>query len=60
MKTMTINLAILAALAIAAVASISSGPVSRALAGPEGQTAMPIDQITASAKDLPVQSFDLF
>ncbi len=41
---------------------ISSSSVSRALAGPEisSQTALPIDQITANAKDLPVQSFDMF
>ncbi len=62
MKTMTINLAVVAALAIGAVATISNNSVSRALADAEGfsQTAMQIDQITTSAKNLPAQSFDAF
>ncbi len=62
MKTITITATVLAALAIATVATTSSGPAGRALAGPQvsSQTAMPIDQLTANARNLPAQSFDAF
>jgi hypothetical protein len=62
MKTITITASVLAALGIATVATIWSISADRALAGPQvsSQTAMPIDLLTANARDLPVQSFDTF
>ncbi len=62
MKTITITATILAALAIATVATTSGGPAGRALGGPQAsyQTATPIDQLTANARHLPAQSFDAF
>jgi hypothetical protein len=62
MKTMTITAAVLMALAIAATATISSGAADRALDGAQvsSQTAMPIDELTANATNLPEQSFDAF
>ena len=61
MKTMTITATVLAALAIAAVATMSSGATDRAPDGAQmSQTAMPIYQLMANAANLPEQSFDAF
>jgi hypothetical protein len=62
MKTMTIAATALAALAIAAVATMSSAAADRSLDGAQlpFQTAMPIDELTANATNLPEQSFDAF
>ena len=61
MKTMTITATVLAALAIAAVATMSSGAADRALDGAQvAQTVMPIAELTANATNLPEQSFDAF
>jgi hypothetical protein len=62
MRKLTIAAAMLAVLGVAAGATVASNSAGRALARAEGfaQQAMPIDQITSNAKDLPVQSFDAF
>jgi hypothetical protein len=62
MKTITITATVLAALGIATVATIWSGAADRALADPQAssQAVMPIDVLTANARDLPMQSFDAF
>lgn len=62
MKTITITATVLAALGIATVATIWSGATDRALANSQvaSQAVMPIDALTANARDLPVQSFDAF
>jgi hypothetical protein len=61
MKTMTITATVLAALAIAAVATMSSGATDRAPDGAQmSQTAMPIYQLLANPANLPEQSFDAF
>jgi len=58
MKTITMTAMGVAALTIAAVATISSSAVSGALARADGfsQPTMPIGQITANAENLPAQS----
>jgi hypothetical protein len=62
MRKLTSAAAMLAVLGVAAGATVASHSVGRALARADGfaQPAMPIDQITSNAKDLPVQSFDAF
>jgi hypothetical protein len=62
MKTMTATATMLVALAIAVVATISSGAADRTLDGAQvsSQTAMPINELTANAKSMPEQSFDYF
>ena len=61
MRKFTISAITLTVLAMAAAATLTSQPAGQALARAEGfQTAMPIDQITAAATNLPVQSFDAF
>jgi hypothetical protein len=69
MTKITITAALLSVLGIAAVATLTSAPVSSALARAEGyaqtvmpteQTAMPIDQLTLAARNLPGQSFAAF
>ena len=62
MKTITITATVLAVLGIATIAMIWSGAADRALANPQvsPQAVMPIDVLTADARDLPMQSFDAF
>ena len=62
MRTITITATVLAALGIATLATIWSGAADRALANPQvsSQAVMPIDLLTANARNLPVQSFDAF
>lgn len=62
MKTIMITATVLAALGIATLATMWGGSAGRALAGPQAfsQTSMPIHELTVSARDLPVQSFDAF
>jgi hypothetical protein len=62
MKTMTATATMVVALAIAVVATISSGAADRTLDGAQvsSQTAMPINELMANARNLPEQSFDSF
>jgi hypothetical protein len=62
MKAITITATVLAALGLATVATIWGGAADRALADPQvsSQAVMPIEVLTANARDLPVQSFDAF
>jgi hypothetical protein len=62
MKTITITATLLAVLGIATIAMISGGAAERALANPQvsSPAVMPIDVLTANARDLPTQSFDAF
>jgi hypothetical protein len=62
MKTMTMTATMLVALAIAVVATISSGAADRTMDGTQvsSQTAMPINELTANARNLSEQSFDYF
>ncbi len=62
MRKLTIAAAFLFALGVAAFATLSNDSVADALAHAEGysQIAMPIEQITADARDLREQSSDAF
>jgi hypothetical protein len=67
MKRITVTATFLTALAIGFAGTISSGAVSRALAGPDdlaqpavAQAEMPVLQMMAGASHLASQSFDAF
>jgi hypothetical protein len=62
MRNFTIAAAMFAVLGVAVGATLGSGAINGTLASAEDyqQSSMPIDQLTAEARNLPAQSFDAF